>query len=111
MSMFSLFPIMFGLVFIVVIGVFIMAFVKGISQQRRNAASPRLKVEALVVAKRSHVSRHSDHPATRYYATFEVESGDRMEFAMSGPDFGMLAEGDFGLLEFQGSDFVSFERT
>ena len=49
--------------------------------------------------------------ATWYYVTFQVESGDRMEFAVGGTDFGMLAEGDHGNLSFQGTRYLSFERT
>ena len=41
------------------------------------------------------------------YATFEVESGDRMELSIDGEAFGMPAEGD---LRFQGRRFLSFER-
>lgn len=42
--------------------------------------------------------------------TFEVESGDRMEFAVRGQDYGMLVEGDTGRLGFQGTRFLDFER-
>ena len=48
--------------------------------------------------------------STWYYATFEVESGDRMELALSGSEYGMLAEGDTGKLTFQGTRYLSFER-
>ena len=51
-----------------------------------------------------------DSSSTFYYTTFEVESGDRMELAVSGQDFGMLAEGDTGRLTFQGTRFKGFER-
>ena len=44
------------------------------------------------------------------YATFEVESGDRMELSVDGEAFGLLAEGDAGELCFQGRRFLSFER-
>ena len=47
---------------------------------------------------------------TWYYATFQVESGDRMEFAVDGMEYGMLAEGDMGKLSFQGTRYLSFER-
>lgn len=45
-----------------------------------------------------------------YYVTFEVESGDRMEFSVYGKEYGMLAEGDEGKLTFQGSRYLGFER-
>lgn len=47
---------------------------------------------------------------TDYYATFEVESGDRMELAVASDEFGYLAEGDMGTLTFQGTDFLGFAR-
>ena len=61
-------------------------------------------VSARVVAKRTEVSHHQ-HPnngdmsgshgysttsSTSYYVTFEVDSGDRIEFSMSGSEYGML---------------------
>ena len=42
--------------------------------------------------------------------TFQVESGDRMELSVNGPEYGMLAEGDVGELTFQGTRYLSFER-
>ncbi len=42
--------------------------------------------------------------------TFQVESGDRMEFSVTGSEYGMLAEGDTGKLSFQGTRYLSFER-
>ena len=47
---------------------------------------------------------------SRYFVTFEVESGDRMELKMHGSEYGLLAEGDFGRLTFQGTRYLSFER-
>ena len=48
---------------------------------------------------------------TSYYVTFQVESGDRMEFSVSGAEYGMLIEGDRGRLSFQGTRYLGFERT
>ena len=48
--------------------------------------------------------------STWYYATFQVESGDRMELTVSGSDYGYLVEGDHGKLTFQGTRFLGFER-
>ncbi len=47
---------------------------------------------------------------TDYYLTFEVESGDRMEFEVEGEEYGLLAEGDRGILNFQGTRYLGFER-
>jgi len=121
---FGMFNVMFSIMFIFIMGVFIFAFVKGISQWNKNNHSPRLVVEATVVAKRTDVSHHhhgnvgdvngahGHHTsyATSYYVTFQVESGDRMQFPVSGNEYGMLIEGDSGRLSFQGTRYLGFER-
>ena len=116
---FDMFGIMFTLVFVLVIGTFIVTAVRGISQWNKNNNSPRLTVPALVVAKRTNVSRHHHggtnghdhhHTSTTYYVTFQVESGDRMELHMTGNEYGMLVEGDQGNLSFQGTRYLGFER-
>jgi len=57
---------------------------------------------------KSYLTHHSAN--TTYYVTFEVESGDRMEFKVSDKEYGMLAEGDKGKLTFQGSRYKEFTR-
>ncbi len=118
---FSIFQIMFTLVFVLVIGMFIVIAVKGISQWNKNNHSPRLTVPATIVAKRTNVSHHHHHNhggtgmhhtthSTTYYVTFQVDSGDRMELLVAGHEFGMLIEGDRGMLTFQGTRYLGFER-
>ena len=75
-----------------------------------------LAVPAVMVTKRTDMRRssaHADemaHTYSRYYATFQVESGDRMEFQVQDTDYGLLVEGDRGKLTFQGTRFLGFER-
>ena len=114
---FDMFGIMFSLVFVLVIGMFIVTAVRGISQWNKNNNSPRLTVPATVVSKRTSVSHHHGgtngqhhHTSTWYYVTFQVESGDRMELHLSGHEYGMLIEGDRGMLSFQGTRYLGFER-
>ena len=118
--MFGLFPIMFFLVFAMVIGTFIFTAVQGVSRWNKNNNSPRLTVEATVVAKRGNTSRHHHHGANghthhtysnTYFATFQFESGDRIELQMAGHEYGLIIEGDKGKLTFQGTRFLGFERT
>ena len=115
----GLFDIMFSLVFLVVIGTFVVIAVKGISQWNKNNHSPRLTVPATVVTKRTNVSRHHHgganghhhhHTSTTYYVTFQVESGDRMELCVTGEEYGLLIEGDRGDLTFQGTRYLGFAR-
>ena len=120
----QLFPIMFTIIFLFVIGTFIYTAVAGLTTWHKNSQSPRLTVPAKVVAKRQNKTHHS-HPvagdasgdhgfnspkSTSYYVNFEDERGDRMEFSVRGQDYGMLVEGDAGRLSFQGTRFLDFER-
>lgn len=110
------FEALFGLMSLAVVGVIIFVLVKGVSQWNKNNSAPRLSVEAQVVSRRTDITRHSGdghgagHTTTWHYVTFQVESGDRMEFSVSGSEYGMLAEGDRGKLTFQGTRYLGFER-
>ncbi len=117
---FDLFSIMFSVVFILVIGMFVITAIRGIGEWNKNNHSPKLTVPATIVAKRTNVSRHRHNGAnghhhhttsTTYYVTFQVESGDRMELRMTGQEYGLLIEGDRGNLSFQGTRYLGFERT
>jgi hypothetical protein len=107
----------------------IFRIVKGGIEWNNNNNSPVLTVGASVVAKRmavsshNHVSHHNEihhgyaapthhtSTSTTYFATFEVESGDRMELKVSDKEYGMLVEGDMGKLTFQGTRYKGFERS
>ncbi|QIB70070.1 DUF2500 domain-containing protein [Aminipila butyrica] len=119
------FEIVFFLIFILVLCIIVVNIVRGIGQWNKNNHSPRLTVAATVVAKRIDVS-HGHHnnggditgaqgsyttSSTSYYVTFQVESGDRIEFLIGGSEYGFLVEGDHGQLSFQGSRYLSFERS
>lgn len=112
------FDLIFGLFSVLFICAFVFVIGSMIAEWHKNNKSPRLSVPAAVVGKRRHVSTHSStdhvedmmHSSTTYYVTFQVESGDRIEFCVSGSRYGMIAEGDFGRLTFQGSRFLDFER-
>ena len=106
----SIFPVLFIAVFVIVIGMFIGTAVSGAREWHRNNQSPVLTVSAVIITKRQKYTHHENGSSTRYYATFEVESGDRMELSLSGPEYGLLAEGDRGQLTFQGTRYLGFER-
>ena len=117
---FSIMQIMVPVMFVLVFGIIIVTMVRGICEWNKNNHSPKLSVPAKVVSRRTAVSRHHHHQgngmhhthtATSYYATFQVESGDRMEFEISDMEYGMLAEGDRGMLTFQGTRYLNFQRT
>ena len=119
-----LFSLLFPLVFLLALGTILFALVGNLRTWNKNNHSPRLTVQAAVVAKRTQVSRHRNASAgdatgahgyttssvTTYYVTFQVESGDRMELQVGGAEYGMLVEGDTGKLSFQGTRYLGFQR-
>lgn len=110
---FSVFSLMTLIIPVFVIGMFIFVFVKIFSQWHKNNKAPMLSVQAAVVDKyphHSHSGGEDHHSSTRFYAVFEVESGDRMEFHLSRQQYSQIIEGDFGTLVFQGTRFLEFQR-
>lgn len=108
------FQSVFFLVFFIILAMIIIRAINGIVQWNKNNNSPKLTVDATLVTKRIDVSTHNHNSHTtrhtNYYATFQVQSGDRMEFLINGNEYGMLVEGDYGKLSFQGTRYLSFER-
>ncbi|MBE6052628.1 MAG: DUF2500 domain-containing protein [Clostridium sartagoforme] len=116
---FDTFSGMFTIVFILIVGMIIFSIIKGISEWSSNNKKPIIPVVSIVSGKRVSVSHH-DHntgdnvmhssTSTSYYVTFEFENGERMELEVSGREYGLIAEGDKGVLFFQGTRFINFER-
>ena len=109
---FSIMQIVVPVMFVLVFGIIIVTMVRGVGEWNKNNQSPKLTVPVTVVAKRSDVHRGIEtmHTFTSYYVTFQVESGDRMEFEISDTEYGMLVEGDSGELTFQGTRYLNFQR-
>jgi hypothetical protein len=118
--MFSIVPVIIIIGFVFVFGTIIVRSILGAKQWVNNNNSPVLTVDATMITKRSDVHYyHNDNgidnmqhtsSSTTYYATFEVASGDRMEFRIRDTEYGLLAENDKGKLTFQGTRFLGFER-
>lgn len=103
-----LFPVLFIGMFGLVFGMIVSTLIKNAKQERKNDAAPRVTSSATVVTKRTQV--RGDHAHTTYYATFQFESGDRLELQIPHDRFGYLVEGDQGKLHFQGTRYLDFER-
>ena len=93
---------------------FFAVIAKNIGQWFKNENSPRLTVPARIVdmqrkTHHHHSNGHHHHTHT-YHVTFEVESGDRMELKVSRSEYGMLVLGEGGMLSFQGTRYLGFER-
>lgn len=112
-------PVSFELVsvigmFVIVIGIILIAIIK---QSHKNNRSPKLIVNAKVVAKRikktQHLSQGNAVPYVdtnvTYYVIFQVEGDDQVEFFVRKWDYSKLAEGDCGKLTFQGTKYLGFE--
>ncbi|WP_136605867.1 DUF2500 domain-containing protein [Paenibacillus dokdonensis] len=117
--MFDFFGKVMPIFFAVIIGIIILSAGRGLLQWGRNNKQAVLTVDSRIVSKRTEINQHhhhepNDHMSSRtnttYYITFEVESGDRMEFTVNGQEYGLCAEGDSGRLTFQGTRFKGFER-
>lgn len=118
--MFTIVPIIIAIIFVFVFGTLIVRSVQGAKQWKRNNVSPVLTVDATIVTKRTDVHHYSHNAgtdnihhmstSTTYYVTFEVSSGDRLEFKISNIEYGKLAEKDLGKLTFQGTRYLGFER-
>jgi hypothetical protein len=106
--------IFLSIIFMIVIGVFAMAIVSFV----QNAKQPTIAREARVLSKRQQIQSSSNraddfgrfNTSTFYYITFEFSSGDREEFLVNGRDWGLLVEGDRGVLQSQGTWFKGFNR-
>lgn len=107
--------VMFYLMFFLVMSIFIVTFALMIGEWIKNSNSPRLAVDATVVAKRDQMHRHTSsnghsHRSYSYHVTFQFESGDRLELRVPSHEYGLLVEGDVGTLTFQGTRYLSFNR-
>lgn len=109
-----LFPIAIGLVFLIVAVVILVSIIRAIATWHHNNQQPVLQESVRLVAKRFATSGSSSNSGgqviTRYYVTFEFLSGQRQEFSVRGRQYGMLAEGDKGVLTYQGTRYLGFER-
>lgn len=115
-EMFGVMNTAFPIFIIVILGIIGLTAAGGIKRFWSNSRQPVLMVPSIIVGKRTEVSHRHDtdlsvnRSDSKYYLTFEVESGDRMEFAVSGQEYGQCSEGDEGKLTFQGSRYFGFER-
>jgi hypothetical protein len=105
----------FSLIFIAFFAFFSWVVFMAISHQMRinarNRASALLNREAVIVAKRQDVSGGKEtSTSTSYYLTFEFTDGSREEFGVTGEEYGLLAEGDRGMLQSQGTWYKGFNR-
>ena len=107
----------FVLIFAAVLGIFLVRGIRGLIQWHKNNQSPKMTKQATVAAKRTVVNRirsgniKADTLITTYYVTFQVEQGERIEFLVRGEEYGRLEKGNQGMLSFQGTRYLGFQRS
>ncbi|SDL46584.1 Protein of unknown function [Paenibacillus jilunlii] len=101
----------------VVIGIIALSASRGLLQWSRNNKSPIMTIPARIVSKRTEVRQqqlqddsNNSRTSTTYYLTYESDLGVRMEFKVDGNEYGMSAEGDRGILTYQGTRYHGFQR-
>ena len=113
-GIFSLMNLIFPIAFLAILIFILFTIGKGLKQWSHNNGQPQIPAEALIVAKRAHRSTHHHnghhHGSSSYYVTFQFRSGDRAEIQVPPREFGLLAEGDEGVVILQGTRFIHFDR-
>nr|WP_267886995.1 DUF2500 domain-containing protein [Floricoccus penangensis] len=96
---------------VIFFAIVIFMFIRSFMRWNKNNNSPRVNTRARVLAKRTNINNFNKPlTTTNYFVTFEVENKERIEFNILGSDYGMIAEGDVGMLEYQGIRFLDFKR-
>ncbi len=108
---------MFTLVPMLIVGVIVFMIGSSLVRWTSNNASPRQDRPATIVSKRPHTwGSGTGHGAalstahTSYYVTFEFHDRSRLELPVAPRSYGLLAEGDVGMLTHQGTRFIDFVR-
>lgn len=116
MGMFNIISFIFPIFFIAFFIMFIFIIFRNIKEWGYNNKQPIIPVASTVMSKRTNVSHHhhgythTTSSSTTYYVTFQFDNGERLELRVPGKSYGLMAEGDKGILSFQGTRFISFER-
>lgn len=100
----ELFMVFFFIMFFGILAFIIFVVFTMIRKSNAHRKLPRVTTYAKLIEKRT----YSSEKFTYYYATFELQSGDRMEIRVPRERAGLIVEGDEGELTFQGDMFVDF---
>ncbi|MBN2428877.1 MAG: DUF2500 domain-containing protein [Deltaproteobacteria bacterium] len=103
---------------IIVFGILILVMLlKGFAKWKRDSSLPETASEAIAISKRYKVkTRDADNERVNsalssYHVTFQfIATNERREFRVRESDYGLIAEGDQGVLWHQGDIFKRFER-
>jgi mannose-6-phosphate isomerase-like protein (cupin superfamily) len=100
-----------GLIFGVIIVLIGTALVRGVVTWMSNNTAPVRSVPARVLGKRTNTWGGAGDSSvhTSYYVAFELDSGERLEFRVNGPEYGLIADNEEGILTYQGTRFKGFQ--
>jgi hypothetical protein len=112
---FSILPILVFLIFGIVFASILIGVLRGLAEWASNSGRPLLSEAARVVTKRTEVRgtglrNQPGRTWTIYYCTFQFADGGRREFRVPDEEFGLLVEGDEGILTSQGTRYRGFRR-
>lgn len=106
-----MFIIFFGIVIFSMISAMIFNLLKNLQEIKCDNKVDIKKENVIIVNKRQSICAEEDNSTDNsYYMTFEDEEGERMEFSVSTKEHRYLVEGDIGILYYQGTEYLSFER-
>lgn len=107
--LFSMLPLFILIVLIMLVVVLILAG----SRKKTNSSNMQrdaMPVEEVKTSAAVLITKRNPG-GSEYYAGFELENSERMEFWVSGAQYGLLLEGDRGTLTWQGRRLISFDRS
>lgn len=109
-------PIGFVIFFVGIVTVIVVAvgyaIIKGTMTWSSNNQAELVNAACKIVGRRTEVWGGSGDSSanTEYFVTFEFEDGSRKELHVKPAVYGLIAEGDQGTVQYQGTRFIDFNR-
>ena len=102
-------PVLFFAVFALMLVVMGITVARVMGNYKNNSKLPRISAHAKVVSRRTFSNTSSDSVGPRrYFMTFEYDTGDRAEYAVSEDVYSYFDAGDEGTITVRGTEFISF---
>lgn len=128
-STFQVMQTLFIVIFVVVLGLIVLATIRALRQRAANNAAPEVSAAARVADKRIELSGggSTSQPSVnvdgtysttlssgtisqRHLVTFEQASGERFELEVPANEYGLLVVGDEGSVSMKGTRYLGFTR-
>ena len=105
----AIIPIMFFAIFATVLVFMGIMFARATGNYKNNMKLPRISAHAKVVSRRTFSEPVANGAGRRkYFMTFEYDTGDRAEYAVSEDAYSYFDVGDEGTITVRGTEFISF---